>query len=675
MFTAVLMAHLLLLGVWWVAQCFEKRYRRWKLKVNRALRSSGLRDVYTTHTTRFFSWSPPSLSSFSFWVSVCPASLFLIWLYPSMPPPPLPSHPPQALIRSHSGLHLPQTSSSSPQYFDPPRRDRVYWLENLGTVVSRTARTSWDLISINLSPKPRIPTSTHHHPMLTAHLAADPMIRASIHTAGNFWAHSHLLYPQLDVSTHAVNTVHLSSLAQPVTQQMHSKLDHVYSGIVWQPTSNLRTIPNALVLSNSGRAQVLPNPMSVQSALALSPMHMTAQPASALVMLHSPSSMCCLISHILVQPTTAPAAVLQLLSPSSAAISVPQVTTAVAVWACLNLAPQWVTCPAEVSSTVVAVWTPLILPPQWVTCLAELSSTAVVVWTPLILAPLWVTCPAELSTTTTAVAICSQQTFAHSLSTWAPELPTTAVALWSPLTFPHQQDTCPADVTTPVMGHSSIIGAEHGDSSSAMANWPLLYRMPHLAGAYVTAWYNMQPQMSNTFLCSSFASCFYSLAGIYTGHQGEPNIETISNQTRINTIGSNNNSNMYTAHEQTVSKAPAGWRQLLTTFRYSRNHASAPATNTAAAQALPEASVSEHFCNIITGACLLTLFPLHSGLDLLRACHCSSCSHIAAAEAVQSCLHSACVVHLPNVFRLVVSILRDKILAFVHSSSACHSCI
>ena len=44
----------------------------------------------------------------------------------------------------------PQPSTTPPHWFDPPTRDRVYWLENVGRVACHTARVSWQVVSLNL---------------------------------------------------------------------------------------------------------------------------------------------------------------------------------------------------------------------------------------------------------------------------------------------------------------------------------------------------------------------------------------------------------------------------------------------------------------------------------------------------------------------------------------------
>ena len=106
---------------------------------------------------RRLTWSPPTIFNRLLWVSVAAFTLLTLFFMPTMPTHPPPSPSPHA--PTPTGLTLPPTTfHDPPQWFDPPTRDRVYWLENVGRVASHGARVSWQVLSLRLpaSPTPAI---------------------------------------------------------------------------------------------------------------------------------------------------------------------------------------------------------------------------------------------------------------------------------------------------------------------------------------------------------------------------------------------------------------------------------------------------------------------------------------------------------------------------------------
>ncbi|KAL3132856.1 hypothetical protein ABBQ38_006781 [Trebouxia sp. C0009 RCD-2024] len=64
-------------------------------------------------------------------------------------------NPLRTFTSSTSGVHLPPTLEfNPPQWFDPPHRDQVYWLENVARAVSHSTRVSWQVITSKFPMSP-----------------------------------------------------------------------------------------------------------------------------------------------------------------------------------------------------------------------------------------------------------------------------------------------------------------------------------------------------------------------------------------------------------------------------------------------------------------------------------------------------------------------------------------
>lgn len=139
--------------LWLSAQHSEQRYRRWKKTSNSKLKAAGSHTPFATHTPRKLTWTAPSVLSPVFWVCAAILTVATLVYIPRLPD--LMPNPLRTFTSSTSGVHLPPTLEfNPPQWFDPPHRDQVYWLENVARAVSHSTRVSWQVITSKFPMSP-----------------------------------------------------------------------------------------------------------------------------------------------------------------------------------------------------------------------------------------------------------------------------------------------------------------------------------------------------------------------------------------------------------------------------------------------------------------------------------------------------------------------------------------
>ena len=141
------------MGVYPAAQKLERHFKKHARRVKGNQRLHGQQAIYATHSGRKMTWTIPSISHMSSWAPALVVILLILCIFPRMPavPASLPNSPTQTMQSSASGLAFPPTTLyDPPQWFDPPGRDRIFWLDNLFSTMSHTARFSWDVFTVNL---------------------------------------------------------------------------------------------------------------------------------------------------------------------------------------------------------------------------------------------------------------------------------------------------------------------------------------------------------------------------------------------------------------------------------------------------------------------------------------------------------------------------------------------
>ena len=220
-----------------MVRLLEKIFRQRIRRINSGLKAQGRHSQYPTHSPRVLSWQAPLLCPLCW----APAGFFIftiLWLCPYMPAmPPITNstqafhHPPMPV-----SFHLPpHMQDAHAQWFDPATRDHIYWLENLGSAFSHTARASWDFCTLNL---PKMPDND----VIQLHPTAD------LQTSEDSAAWHKATCPNLHcggstnrgqaATTKPTDILHSSSRFDAVWRSTSSEAPTQLSGAVWRSTSS-----------------------------------------------------------------------------------------------------------------------------------------------------------------------------------------------------------------------------------------------------------------------------------------------------------------------------------------------------------------------------------------------------------------------------------------------------
>lgn len=359
-------------GVYLAAQQTERYFKKSARRVNGNQRAHGRQAIYATHSARRLTWTLPPMFHLSSWIPAAMVALVVLAMFPRMPAMPTspPNSPTQTPQPSTSGLTLPPaTVYDPPQWFDPPKRDQVFWLDNLCTAVSQTAKFSWEFLSLKLPTEPNADAAELHHlspspfnlppashqpsplPLNTppASREGTPPLASTM----DYWPNN--TCPRYYGRTGTADDATFARTSQPSSNGQVSDwrlLMQHSSGTHWQPAVSLGTTQQPLIAQlafDDLRLHTLYSdmPMSAQLVkLQLPAAH--SQSASTAVMLYSASTMQRQGAPIMLRPSMAlPIAMPPLaFTPGQISAASPN-TTAVALWRPLTFPTLWETCPAE----------------------------------------------------------------------------------------------------------------------------------------------------------------------------------------------------------------------------------------------------------------------------------------------------------------------------------------
>lgn len=145
---------LLLLGGYYMLRWSETVYRQRLRRINADLKNTRRSSRHFTHSPRMLSWTPP-LCSPLLWLPAAITIIVVLWLHPHMPPMSPTAHPPVLIHSTHKDVVLPPSLQPAyAQWFDPPQRDHVHWLEHLGSVAQKLPWRNLFLVQYVADPPP-----------------------------------------------------------------------------------------------------------------------------------------------------------------------------------------------------------------------------------------------------------------------------------------------------------------------------------------------------------------------------------------------------------------------------------------------------------------------------------------------------------------------------------------
>lgn len=154
---------LLLWGLYHITKRVQTFHRQQTRTVNRGLKARG-------YTAQPFSVLPVStpVPQVSFWIIAALVSVILFSVFHPLLPMAPATYMPPPLHHPATALNLPPAyQPAHAQWFEPAKRDHIHWLEDLGSVVSVSAKASWDFWTLRL-PTVLESNNTQHQPHLAA---------------------------------------------------------------------------------------------------------------------------------------------------------------------------------------------------------------------------------------------------------------------------------------------------------------------------------------------------------------------------------------------------------------------------------------------------------------------------------------------------------------------------